>query len=136
MPTSPPRHNAHRVRENELAGQRDYNKRKRTGQGFYNSPQWKKTAARYKRNNPLCVDCEANGKTVAVDVVDHIIPVKEGGAEVDPDNLQSLCHFHHNKKTVSDRTKAVEKENIYKSPGQIKNKKRGIISGAQHVICL
>lgn len=33
------------------------------------------------------------------DVVDHIVPIKKGGAELDESNLQPLCHSCHNKKT-------------------------------------
>lgn len=27
--------------------------------------------------------------------VDHIIPIRMGGARLDPNNLRSLCHPHH-----------------------------------------
>lgn len=30
------------------------------------------------------------------DVVDHILPLSEGGAKLDEDNLQPLCNRHHN----------------------------------------
>lgn len=48
--------------------------------------------------NPLCVDCEAEGRTVAADEVDHIIPVHKGGTD-DWENLAGRCHFHHNRKS-------------------------------------
>ncbi len=102
MPTAPPRHNAAKVEENRLKNQREYNRKKRTGQGFYNSTPWRKTRANHIRQNPVCVDCKAEGKTTAANVVDHIIPIKKGGALVAPDNLQSLCNTHHNQKTARD----------------------------------
>lgn len=43
--------------------------------------------------------CEKKGKLVGVQVVDHIIPIKQGGKELCSDNLQSLCHSCHNRKT-------------------------------------
>lgn len=30
---------------------------------------------------------------------DHIIPLSRGGARLDPDNVQPLCHRHHSEKT-------------------------------------
>jgi 5-methylcytosine-specific restriction endonuclease McrA len=65
---------------------------------FYWSPRWRKLSAQYKRENPLCVMCNAEGFIVAAEVTDHIIP-----RDVDPSlewewsNFRSLCHHHHNK---------------------------------------
>ena len=33
-------------------------------------------------------------------VVDHIKPITEGGAELNVNNLQSLCTMHHNQKSA------------------------------------
>jgi 5-methylcytosine-specific restriction protein A len=35
-------------------------------------------------------------------VVDHITPIKKGGARLDPANFQSLCNPCHGKKTAQD----------------------------------
>jgi len=53
-------------------------------------------------SNPLCVECESEGRTVVVDVVDHIVPIKQGGSKFGLDNLQSLCHSCHNRKTYEE----------------------------------
>lgn len=53
------------------------------------------------RCNPLCVSCEANGRTTAATEVDHIKPLHKGGTD-DPDNLQGLCRDCHADKTRRD----------------------------------
>jgi 5-methylcytosine-specific restriction protein A len=32
--------------------------------------------------------------------VDHIVPIREGGARLDANNLQPLCHTCHSRKTM------------------------------------
>ena len=51
------------------------------------------------RLRPLCSLCEAKGLTVAGAEVDHIIRIRDGGAEHDPANLQHLCRPCHAEKT-------------------------------------
>jgi 5-methylcytosine-specific restriction protein A len=41
----------------------------------------------------------AEGKITAAEVVDHIKPLALGGEDVD-DNVRSLCHSHHAKRTA------------------------------------
>ena len=63
---------------------------------LYNSKQWKQLRQRQLLICPLCVMCEALGKTVPANVVDHVKPHK--GNEVlffNPLNLQSLCKSCH-----------------------------------------
>lgn len=44
--------------------------------------------------------CEWRGcRRLAVEV-DHITPVSQGGDRYDWNNLQSLCHAHHERKTL------------------------------------
>lgn len=105
MPNSPPRHNAKKVEENRLANQRIYNKEKRTGQEFYNSKRWSRVRRAYAKANPLCVHCKEQGFIVAMNVVDHIIPIKEGGDLFSESNLQSLCKTCHGKKTADEQIK-------------------------------
>lgn len=50
---------------------------------------------------PLCVHCEAQGRTSAATEVDHIVPLWQGGSE-DDSNLQPLCAECHNVKTVAE----------------------------------
>lgn len=53
---------------------------------------------KWKEAHPLCVKCEAEGRTRPVDEVDHKIPLWAGGADHES-NLQSLCTDCHTEKT-------------------------------------
>lgn len=59
--------------------------------------QWRALRLRYLKLHPRCewVGCDA-----AATDVDHIIPKAQGGPD-EWDNLQSLCHAHHSRKTVT-----------------------------------
>lgn len=71
--------------------------------GFYVSPIWRKFRKNYIYTNPLCVSCKMDGKTVQANVVDHIVPIANGGDRFDEHNLQSLCHRCHNAKSGKQR---------------------------------
>ncbi len=49
--------------------------------------------------HPLCVDCEAEGRTGRADEVDHDTPLWAGGAD-DESNYASRCKDHHKAKTA------------------------------------
>lgn len=51
------------------------------------------------RREPLCRECWVHGRVTEATQVDHIVPLAEGGTN-DPDNLQSLCHSCHSRKTA------------------------------------
>ena len=70
---------------------------------FYASTRWRNYTKAYKRKHPLCVHCLAKGKTTPVDVIDHIIPILQGGDKWSSSNLQSLCHQCHNRKSATDK---------------------------------
>lgn len=57
--------------------------------------------ARWLREHPLCVACEAQGRTTAAQEVDHIIELCDGGAD-EEGNFQSLCIEHHKAKTADE----------------------------------
>lgn len=46
------------------------------------------------RREPLCRRCGHEASQV-----DHIRPIRQGGARLDPENLQALCHSCHSRKT-------------------------------------
>lgn len=48
--------------------------------------------------SPLCAECLKRGVVTEGQLVDHIIPIADGGAEMDIDNLQVLCAACHNRK--------------------------------------
>lgn len=79
-----------------------------TGRGhanteFYQSTAWRKLRVEKLRRQPLCEECEQQGKTTPAQMVDHIRPINEGGAALDLQNLQSLCHTCHNRKSGHER---------------------------------
>jgi 5-methylcytosine-specific restriction protein A len=85
---------------------RDYGRARRgfdVEVGFYQSSRWRAVRASVLRNNPLCVACEASGGLVAAQVVDHVVPIKDGGERFDAANLQPLCVPCHNRKTAAER---------------------------------
>lgn len=57
--------------------------------------------ARWLRDNPLCVHCEAEGRVSVATVPDHIVALTNGGQDTE-ENLQSLCAEHHRIKTAKD----------------------------------
>ncbi|WP_281225387.1 HNH endonuclease [Flavobacterium aquiphilum] len=69
---------------------------------FYNSWPWRKARKAFINKNPLCVHCEENGEVTAATVVDHKIPIKQGGEPLNESNFQSLCEKCHNKKSANE----------------------------------
>lgn len=59
-----------------------------------------KRRAQYLDRHPLCVKCQAEGRTAAATVPDHIIPLWAGGADDLDANGQALCKQHHDPKTA------------------------------------
>ena len=62
---------------------------------------WRRESKLFLRKNPKCVDCEADGRTEAATIVDHVIPHR-GDRELfrDRSNWQGLCKPHHDTKTA------------------------------------
>ncbi|MGG1483500.1 HNH endonuclease signature motif containing protein [Peribacillus castrilensis] len=71
-------------------------------QDFYSSTRWRRVRAKKMANNPLCEICLSNGLLTGADMVDHIKPIKQGGALLDMSNLQSLCNSCHRRKTAKE----------------------------------
>jgi 5-methylcytosine-specific restriction enzyme A len=75
---------------------RDYEARRGSARERGYTSRWDKAAAAYKRENPLCIGCEAVDRVELASVVDHIMPHR--GDEVlfwDPANWQPCCARHH-----------------------------------------
>ena len=66
---------------------------------FYQSTAWRELRALKIEQSPICEECQRRGITTLAQVVDHIVPINEGGARLDMDNLQSLCNPCHNRKS-------------------------------------
>ena len=54
------------------------------------------------RDRGLCVACGATGHVALARDVDHRVPLWQGGAALDPANLQSLCVPCHKAKTAAE----------------------------------
>ena len=84
---------------------RDYGRMRRSFDkevGFYQSSNWRRLRANFLRLHPLCRACADRGQTVVAEVVDHVLPIKDGGARLDTANLQALCVSCHNRKTAAE----------------------------------
>lgn len=65
---------------------------------FYLSPEWRALRKLQLELEPFCRTCSANNRVTAAQMADHIKPINQGGAKLDLNNLQSLCHPCHNRK--------------------------------------
>jgi 5-methylcytosine-specific restriction protein A len=84
---------------------RHYNREERPeySKRLYKTARWRRLRKRVLSRNPLCVECERQGRITPATVVDHIIPHK-GNLELfwDEDNLQALCKPCHDRKTAKE----------------------------------
>jgi 5-methylcytosine-specific restriction enzyme A len=70
---------------------------------LYLSREWRALVKRIKQvRGCYCCKCGAGGKGVRI-IGDHIVEVKDGGAELDEANVQLLCMACHNSKTAAAR---------------------------------
>jgi len=96
-------------RSNYLPRRKAFGRRKKHNKRIYDSIRWRKLRSYYIANNPLCEKCLEDDQYVDATgrrgVVDHIIPINEGGAVFDVANLQTLCNKCHNIKSAKESTK-------------------------------
>ena len=57
---------------------------------------WAKVSKYVRTNEPICRHCQNTAATM----VDHIVPLKQGGARLELNNLQPLCRSCHAIKTA------------------------------------
>lgn len=67
---------------------------------FYSTANWQAIRARQLAKHPLCQAC---ADITPANEVDHIVPIRAGGAKRDPANLSSLCRPCHAGKTAAER---------------------------------
>lgn len=57
---------------------------------------------------PLCADCRRNGRVTLATERDHIVPLEEGGEDVES-NVQGLCADCHDAKSKAERARGVQR---------------------------
>lgn len=72
---------------------------------IYKSARWIKLRKQaLLRDDYLCVQCLEQGIITPADVVDHIVELRDDITKAyDINNLQSLCHACHNRKTLAEK---------------------------------
>lgn len=65
---------------------------------------WKKVRDAYAAAHPFCEDCLEEGVRRPLDVVDHIVALRDSGKRLDWSNLRSLCNSHHQRKHARERS--------------------------------
>ena len=83
-----------------MDAQYDRRFRDREADAFYHSREWKRLRQNYLIENPFCVECRKYGKLTWATVVDHIIPIRQGGPALEESNLQALCASCHGSKSI------------------------------------
>jgi 5-methylcytosine-specific restriction protein A len=56
----------------------------------------------HKAIEPLCRECKKSGIIKAGQMIDHLIPIRDGGEKYDHENLQTLCWSHHSEKSANE----------------------------------
>jgi len=76
-----------------------------SGNGFYQSPEWKRLRKSYIKANPFDEMELKKGRYVIGQVVDHITPISQGGEPLEWSNLQTLSIKNHSIKTAKERNR-------------------------------
>lgn len=66
----------------------------------YNSKRWRQLRSLYLQANPLCEVSHKEGRIVAATLVDHIHPVRMGGAFWSENNWQAMSDKEHARKSA------------------------------------
>lgn len=70
--------------------------RDKSAKDFYGSKEWKRKRREFLIEHPICEYCRMKAATI----VDHIVPIRMGGALLDDENLQALCSSCHSAKSI------------------------------------
>lgn len=73
--------------------------------GWYSLPVWvKRLRPAQLLREPFCRECAARGIRTRAAVADHVRPFRgDWDLFADEGNLQSLCKYHHDRKTALER---------------------------------
>lgn len=85
-----------------MNAQYDMRLRDRGAAEFYHSREWRRLRQNYLIEHPFCVECRKAGKLTKATVVDHVTPIRQGGPDLDENNLQALCASCHGSKSISE----------------------------------
>ena len=81
-----------------------FGRTKKSQAGFYNSKAWQTLREWFISEHPICAECEKEGRVRPTKIVDHIKPVDlYPELALSCNNLQSLCDYHHIRKTNEDK---------------------------------
>ena len=61
--------------------------------------KWQQYSKRYLIDYPICAHCNGESR-----VVDHIVPINQGGSMWDEKNHAPMCVSCHNRKTAGERS--------------------------------
>lgn len=89
-----------RAHANDARSRADVNAVVAQRREFYKSPAWRKLRARVLSCAPFC-RCGARAS-----VVDHVTRIADGGAPLDPANLQTMCWTCHQAKRQAESLQA------------------------------
>lgn len=84
----------------DTAYQRDKRRRGSASERGYNA-RHRKWRRMILHRDPLCVQCDREGRVRPARIADHILPVEEGGRWT-LENGQGLCTPCHNRKTAAE----------------------------------
>ena len=78
---------------------------------FYHSPDWRHLVAQLIQQRGRRCEATACGRTDTRIFGDHIEELQDGGAALDPNNIQLLCGSCHSAKTAQARTQRMRARN-------------------------
>lgn len=82
-----------KIADRKYDKQRDQNE---PGRAWYHTTRWRRESDWHKTENPLCAECERQGRITPVYLTHHKIP-HNGDYKLfwDQDNWESSCSEHH-----------------------------------------
>lgn len=92
---------------------------------FYSSPQWRGLVADIKKMRGA--RCERAGCPTPTHrvIADHVVERKDGGADLDPGNIELLCATHHARKTAAARQRRAQGAGGSQAGGVVKSRGPG-----------
>lgn len=79
--------------------QNDPGKSEYRGPNVYHTARWQRVRTMKLRRNPMCEECERQGRTTEAVDVHHKHAVRDGGDVFNLDNLEALCKACHGRET-------------------------------------